>query len=85
MRTIPEIDHLARGFMAARVILTGVEHFAKGVAERVAQTVDLSGLTRLLDLGGGPGSYAIALAKKYPALEAVVFDLPMPWKLPVWP
>src|SRR6266581_3380760 len=29
---------------------------------------------RLLDLGGGPGSYAIALAKSYPRLEGVVMD-----------
>jgi SAM-dependent methyltransferase len=27
-----------------------------------------------LDLGGGPGSYAIALAKRYPSLEGVVLD-----------
>ena len=29
---------------------------------------------RFLDLGGGPGSYAIALAKRYPQLEGVVLD-----------
>ena len=29
---------------------------------------------RFLDLGGGPGSYAIALAKRYPRLEGVVVD-----------
>jgi SAM-dependent methyltransferase len=29
---------------------------------------------RFLDLGGGPGSYAIALAKRYPRLEGVVLD-----------
>src|SRR5436853_55848 len=27
-----------------------------------------------LDLGGGPGSYAIALAKRYPRLKGVVMD-----------
>jgi len=30
--------------------------------------------TRFLDLGGGPGSYAIALAKRYPSLEGIVLD-----------
>jgi len=29
---------------------------------------------RFLDLGGGPGSYAIALAKHYPRLKGVVMD-----------
>ena len=67
---------LPRTDVSRTAFIEAMEHFAKGVAERVAQTVDLSGVTRLLDLGGGPGSYAIALAKKYPALEAVVFDLP---------
>lgn len=38
--------------------------------------LDLSGRTKLLDLGGGPGTYAIALCGRYPDLHAVVFDLP---------
>ncbi|TLY32366.1 MAG: methyltransferase domain-containing protein [Nitrospirae bacterium] len=29
---------------------------------------------RFLDLGGGPGSYAIALAKRYPKVKGVVLD-----------
>ncbi|HEV8539866.1 MAG TPA: methyltransferase [Nitrospiraceae bacterium] len=29
---------------------------------------------RVLDLGGGPGSYAIALAKRYPRVQGVVLD-----------
>ena len=29
---------------------------------------------RFLDLGGGPGSYAIALAKRYPRVQGVVLD-----------
>lgn len=29
---------------------------------------------RFLDFGGGPGSYAVALAKRYPRLEGVVLD-----------
>jgi len=29
---------------------------------------------RFLDLGGGPGSYSIALAKRYPRLKGVVMD-----------
>lgn len=30
--------------------------------------------TRFLDLGGGPGSYAIALAKRHPRLHGIVLD-----------
>ena len=43
------------------------------------EAIDPLGITerrKLLDLGGGPGSYAIALCERYPDLEAVLFDLP---------
>lgn len=38
--------------------------------------MDLSEKTRLLDLGGGPGTYAIHFCLKNPRLKATVFDLP---------
>ena len=33
-----------------------------------------SSATRFLDLAGGPGSYAIALARRYPQLKGVIMD-----------
>ena len=45
-------------------------------AEQLAGTIDLSGVKVLLDLGGGPGTYALAFARRYPELRAVVYDLP---------
>ncbi len=47
-----------------------------GAGRRFARQVDLSGRTRLLDLGGGSGAYSIAAVEAYPGLSAVVFDLP---------
>ena len=45
------------------------------LAEPTVDTIRLpSKAKRFLDLGGGPGSYAIALAKRYPRLEGVVLD-----------
>jgi SAM-dependent methyltransferase len=41
-----------------------------------AEKIDLTGVKYLLDLGGGPGTYALAFARKYPELRAVVYDLP---------
>jgi len=38
------------------------------------QSVDLSGRKRLLDVGGGAGSYTIALCQRYPELKGVVLD-----------
>lgn len=38
--------------------------------------VDLSRYKKMLDLGGGPGMYAIAACMEHPNLKAVVYDLP---------
>jgi predicted O-methyltransferase YrrM len=51
-----------------------MKQHAKGTADRLAMLVDCSGVKYMLDLGGGPGSYAIAFAQQYPHLTAVVFD-----------
>ncbi len=44
--------------------------------EQTWRLVDLSGARRLLDLGGGLGSYAIAARRIQPRLACTVFDLP---------
>jgi SAM-dependent methyltransferase len=54
--------------------LMGMFNLAMGIAPRLASQVDLSGRTRLLDLGGGPGTYAIHFCQANPALTAVIFD-----------
>jgi len=45
-------------------------------AAEVARALDLSGVRVLLDVGGGPGTYALAFARQFPQLRAVVYDLP---------
>ncbi len=47
-----------------------------GAGRRFSRLVDLSGRSKLLDLGGGSGAYSINAVRTYPGLEAVVFDLP---------
>jgi 2-hydroxy-4-(methylsulfanyl)butanoate S-methyltransferase len=47
-----------------------------GPATLLARSHDFSGCSRLLDLGGGSGAFAIEAVKRYPGLSAVVFDLP---------
>ena len=44
-------------------------------AEALAQRLDLSGVDRLMDLGGGSGVASIALARRYPQLTAIVVDI----------
>lgn len=45
-------------------------------ATALADAVDLTGHTRLLDVGGGSGAFPITLCRRYPNLTATVLDLP---------
>jgi SAM-dependent methyltransferase len=56
--------------------LMGMFNLASQLAPHVAQKIDLSGRHCLLDLGGGPGTYAIHFCQANPDLTAVVYDLP---------
>jgi SAM-dependent methyltransferase len=49
---------------------------ARGDAEALAEYLDLAGVETLLDVGSGPGTYPIYLCRKYPSLNATIFDLP---------
>lgn len=49
---------------------------ANGAGQWVARQVDLRDRSLLLDVGGGPGTYSIALCQRFPNLRAVVWDLP---------
>lgn len=46
------------------------------VADEILDTYDLARHKRLLDVGGGDGSFLVAAARRAPALQLVVFDLP---------
>lgn len=49
---------------------------ALGVARPLVGLVDLAGHRRLLDIGGGPGTYAALFCGRVPELEATVLELP---------
>ncbi|MDY0042036.1 MAG: methyltransferase [Desulforhabdus sp.] len=55
--------------------LMGMFNLAMNLAPKVAAKVDLSSRSHLLDLGGGPGTYAIHFCKANPNLKATVYDL----------
>lgn len=56
--------------------LMGMFNLAMNIAPHLSAKIDLSDRTRLLDLGGGPGTYAIHFCLKNPHLRATIFDLP---------
>ncbi len=61
-----------------RDFIWGMHALARDLAPEVAGKLDFTGVRRLLDLGGGPGTYAITFAQAAPGITAVVFDLPGP-------
>lgn len=58
-----------------RDFITAMHNIASVKADELCSKIDLKKSKMLLDLAGGPGTYAIALAKANPHLKAVVFDL----------
>ena len=42
---------------------------------KIAAALDLNGVTKVADVGGGAGSYLIALAEKLPGMDGTLFDL----------
>jgi hypothetical protein len=63
---------------SVRAFIWGMHAIARDLAPKVAAKLDFTGVRRLLDLGGGPATYAITFAQANPELKATVFDLPMP-------
>jgi hypothetical protein len=55
--------------------LLGMFNLAMNLAPRLVPSIDLSGKHRLLDLGGGPGTYAIHFCLHHAQLEGTVLDL----------
>ena len=56
--------------------LMGMFNLAMGLAPQIVPLIDLSSRRHLLDLGGGPGTYAIHFCLNNPGLRATVYDLP---------
>ncbi len=56
--------------------LMGMFNIASNLAPEIVKKVDLSGRGNFLDLGGGPGTYAIHFCLSNPKLRGTVYDLP---------
>lgn len=56
--------------------LMGMYNMAMKIAPQMAEKFPLSGRSRLLDLGGGPGTYSIHFCRANPQLQAVILDRP---------
>jgi hypothetical protein len=58
-----------------RKFVVGMHQRAVGIAETLANRVDLTGCRLLADIGGGSGAYSTFLLKRYPDLRSRILDL----------
>ena len=61
---------------AQRIFSEGVEAIQAAPAQALPSTYDFSRHQRILDLGGGTGSWLTAILRQYSGLEGTLFELP---------
>ena len=59
------------------IVSAGIEAVLAGPAHALPEVVDLSSARRLLDVGGGTGSWSVAAVRRHPHLRATVLELPV--------
>jgi ubiquinone/menaquinone biosynthesis C-methylase UbiE len=72
-----EADILGAREEWTRDFIRGMDDVTRELAPQVARQLDFGGARVLLDVGGGPGTYAAAFLAAHPGLQEVrLFDLP---------
>jgi ubiquinone/menaquinone biosynthesis C-methylase UbiE/predicted transcriptional regulator len=62
--------------MDSRRAFIGAMHvIGRTLSEDIAGSLELTGYRKLLDIGGGSGTYTIAFLKRNPNMKAILFDL----------
>lgn len=70
------VDQMTADPARARQFTRMLYEIHRPLALALAARLDLAGVGRLLDLGGGSGVISMALVRRHPGLSAVVVDLP---------
>lgn len=68
--------HLGGDADYTRDFMLGMHDYARMRGGEIVRYLDLDGDLRLIDVGGGPGTYAVLFATTWPELRVTVFDLP---------
>jgi hypothetical protein len=59
-----------------QIFSAGVEAFSAGAAAALAVNYDFGQHRRVLDVGGGTGSFLLPILRRHPALQGTLFELP---------
>ncbi|MCF8345649.1 MAG: methyltransferase domain-containing protein [Bacteroidales bacterium] len=71
----PEI-HLGNDEERTRNFVYSMHGRALGICQTIIPYIDLKNCRKILDIGGGPGTFSVLLSKQYPKAEFIVNDLP---------
>ncbi len=72
----PPALHLGDDANRTRDFVLAMHGRARAMGPLVIPSLDLAGRQRLLDVGGGPGTFAVLAAQAHPGLHCTVLDLP---------
>ena len=68
--------HLGEDSDRTRTFVLSMHGRALGIGRMLIPQLDLEGCRQVLDVGGGPGTYSVLIAQRYPELSSTVIDLP---------
>ena len=74
--TMPPETILGDDKAKTRSFVMAMHERALGIGSILPKIIDLTGRRRLLDVGGGPGTYSVALCRATPGMTATVLDRP---------
>ncbi len=73
---VEPVSYLGGNDEQTRHFVYGMHNRALAIGQAMTRIVDLSGRRKLLDIGGGPGTFSALFVQRYDELEATVLDLP---------
>lgn len=68
--------HLGADPERTRTFVLSMHGRALGIGRAILSQLDLTGKKKLLDVGGGPGTYSVLIARAHPQITCQVLDLP---------
>lgn len=71
----PQI-HLGEDKQRTRTFVMSMHGRAMGIGRGVVPLLNLAGRKKLLDVGGGPGTYSVLISQAFPEIDCTVLDLP---------
>jgi len=68
--------HLGDDQDRTRTFVLSMHGRAMGIGRGIVPLLDYSGRKKLLDVGGGPGTFSVLITQAFPELQSTVLDLP---------